>query len=100
MCSKGMVSNVVDILSNWETQSISRGDTLKNRMECWNLAKQNVPSAVGIYFDYTTPYCRAIDDASFLMSWPTSITNDQDTKSLCILPSHIRGNFKYKIIIS
>ena len=102
MCSPGYrVSDWREYLSDWSTTSLNKGDTLDNRKECWDLAKQNVPSAIGIYFDYTSPYCRAMDDASSLMPWPTSFANDQDSSSLCILSSHIQdsGNFKYNIII-
>jgi hypothetical protein len=77
-------------VSEWFTNSINAGDTLENRDECWNLAKQNVPSAVGIHFNYDlTPNCMAIDDASTLMPWPSSFPNRQLDIKLCILRSYI-----------
>ena len=90
-----------EYLSDWSTSSITTGDTLENRDECWNLAKQNVPTAVGISFNYDdTPYCKAIDDASTLMPWPSSFPDGQYDVKLCILRSHIEnGNFKYIIIL-
>ena len=108
MCSPGYrASNWQQYLSDWGTRSVNKGDTLEHRDECWNLAQQNVPTAVGIFFAYDyPPYCRAIDNPIKLMpwpknyEWPSSFPDDQSNRKLCILRSHIEnGNFKYIIIL-
>ena len=98
MCSPGYrSSNWNEYMSSWGSGGgLNKGETFENRKACWDLAKQNVPTAVGIYFDYSAPFCRAIDDASSIMPWPTSFPDNQDKLSLCILQSQLQsGNSKY-----
>ena len=101
MCSPGYrESNIVEYTPEWITYSINTGDTLENRDECWNLAKENVQSAIGIYWNYHFPACMAIEDTTSLKPWPSSFPDYQDTTKLCILRSHIQnGNFKYILIL-
>ena len=99
VCSLGSrSSNWQDFMdANWGTPkahqaiNLTAGNTLENKDECWNLAKQNVQNAIGIYLNYAGPYCRAINDATSLMPWPSSFPDNQDKDTLCILRSHIQG---------
>jgi hypothetical protein len=101
VCAPGVQSsNWKEYLSIWGKVLNNKGNTLENRKECWDLAKHNVPFAIGILFFYGHPFCRAIVDASSLMPWPASFPDLQDTANLCILQSYIQsGNFKYNRIL-
>ena len=97
MCSEGYrKSDWHDYLSDWKLKSINnQADTLENINECWRLVKQNVPTAVGIFFRYEHfSNCRAITDATRLKPWPSSFPDAQDAVKLCILRSQMQsGNF-------
>ena len=78
--------------ATWGTRdTLTVGNTLENKNKCWNLAKQNIPNAIGIYLNYAGPFCRAIYDATSLMPWPSSFPDKQHQDTLCILRSHIQG---------
>ena len=94
MCSPGYrKSDLKQYLSTWATNALSKGNTEDNRLDCWNLAQQNVAKAVGIYHDYEVPYCRAITNADKLMPWPKYFPDNQDSRALCIVKSQLtNGN--------
>ena len=92
VCSDGYIqerySEWSSYMSSWGTNDVKEGNTAENRQECWEKAKENYPGAQGIYFDYTAPYCRAINNPEFLLPWPASFPDNQEKITLC-LQSHL-----------
>ena len=92
VCSDGSRnSDWKSYMSTWGTSDVKRGNLAKHRQECWEKAKENVPGAQGIYFDYSSPYCRAIDNREPLLPWPTTFPDDQGKRTLCLLSPNTKG---------
>ena len=65
--------------------TIPKGNTIANRDLCWNLAKQNVPGAAGIWWYFGIGQCRAIDNIAALGTWQSTYPDSQGVVSLCII---------------
>ena len=78
-------------LSSWGS-NIPKGETKWNQQDCWRLAQENVANAYGIYWDFTSGYCRALDDYNKVLPWPTSFPDGRNMIKLCIISNLVGKN--------
>lgn len=84
MCSPGYRAHDVDsYTSTWETK-VPPGHTGPLWELCWNYAHGNVTGAVGIWWNFTSGACRAIDNLPKLGPWQTSWPDDQRNIWMCL----------------
>ena len=65
--------------------TLPKGNTIANRDLCWNQAKQNVPGADGIWWNFGNGMCMAIDNLAALGTWQSTYPDAQGVASLCII---------------
>ena len=77
-------------MSSWGTWGL-KGNTISNRNLCWNLARQNVPGAVGIYWSHEGGHCQAIDSLAALGPWKSTYPDAQAQSMLCLFKQGIQN---------
>ena len=83
-CANGFRSSYYQsYLSDWSTSCCGE-DTIESRDLCWSKAQENVPGAVGIYWDIQLGKCSAIDDLTALGPLQFLYPDNQDRVRLCV----------------
>ena len=87
-CSDGYIAkDYTSYLSTWYAKAPAA-----TRNICWQLAKENVPEAEGMVWNYSNGFCRAIIESKYLLPWKETYPDAQGKVMSCLLTSKIPSN--------